>query len=189
VRPLAGGDWPAIERLFGANGACAGCWCMYWRIEKGPDWLRAKGKENERAFRRLVRAGRVFGCLAFAGKEPVGWCCLGPRRDFPRLLVSRAIRTDAGPEDWAIVCFFVRSGWRRRGVARSLVAAAVRLAKRHGARLLDAYPVQTKADGSYPAAFAWTGVPAMFAGEGFVDATPNGSRRIVLRARAARPRG
>jgi hypothetical protein len=24
--------WPALEDLFGKNGAVGGCWCMYWRI-------------------------------------------------------------------------------------------------------------------------------------------------------------
>jgi hypothetical protein len=32
VRPLTPELWPALEDLFGAHGACNGCWCMYWRI-------------------------------------------------------------------------------------------------------------------------------------------------------------
>ena len=35
--------WPDFERLFGANGACGGCWCMSWRIEKGEKWEEVKG--------------------------------------------------------------------------------------------------------------------------------------------------
>jgi hypothetical protein len=32
VRPLTPDLWPALEDLFGKNGACNGCWCMYFRI-------------------------------------------------------------------------------------------------------------------------------------------------------------
>jgi len=32
IRPLTPNLWPALEDLFGENGACNGCWCMYWRI-------------------------------------------------------------------------------------------------------------------------------------------------------------
>ena len=35
VRPLREDDWPAIEELFGSNGACGGCWCMWWRVPRG----------------------------------------------------------------------------------------------------------------------------------------------------------
>jgi hypothetical protein len=37
--------WPALEQLFGPNGACGGCWCMWWRIEKGE---RYEGKQRYR---------------------------------------------------------------------------------------------------------------------------------------------
>lgn len=35
IRPLEPGDWPIIVRLFGANGACGGCWCTWARIIEG----------------------------------------------------------------------------------------------------------------------------------------------------------
>jgi hypothetical protein len=31
IRPLLPELWPALEDLFGAKGACNGCWCMYGR--------------------------------------------------------------------------------------------------------------------------------------------------------------
>jgi hypothetical protein len=36
IRPLTPSRWPDLEALFGRNGACNGCWCMYWRI--GPEY-------------------------------------------------------------------------------------------------------------------------------------------------------
>jgi GNAT superfamily N-acetyltransferase len=44
---------------------------------------------------------------------------------------------------WAITCLVVRREYRGQGVARALVAAAVRHAARNGARVIEAYPFDT----------------------------------------------
>ena len=77
VRLLTVGDWPVVSELFGPNGACGGCWCMYWRVPRGGQlWEERKGEPNRRAFMRLVKSGQVHGCLAFAGEEPIGLCAM-----------------------------------------------------------------------------------------------------------------
>ena len=30
--PLAPDRFADFERLFGPRGACAGCWCMFWKL-------------------------------------------------------------------------------------------------------------------------------------------------------------
>lgn len=93
LRPLEPDDWPHLVRLFGGNGACGGCWCMWWRVPRGGKlWEAAKGQKNRDSFRRLVKARKVHGVLAFLGEEPVGWCAFGPRGDFPRLETVKALR-------------------------------------------------------------------------------------------------
>jgi len=180
VRALTPVDWPVIETLFGDNGACGGCWCMTWRIPRGGKlWQENKGKPNRRAFRQLVRAGKVFGCLAFAGDEPVGWCCVGPRADFPRLRTIKALQTDWNQATWSVTCFYIRSRWRGRRVASKLLKAAVEVARQNGAKRLEGYPVKPYGDGSIPAAFAWTGVPRLFECQKFVTITPPGASRDV----------
>ncbi len=71
VRPLEPRDWPALERLFGARGACAGCWCMAWRVPH-KTWAAQKGEKNRRALKRLVESGRATGVLAFAPRGSRG---------------------------------------------------------------------------------------------------------------------
>ena len=99
TRPLAKGDWPLIETLFGANGACGGCWCMWWRVPMGgKTWDAAKGAPNRAAFRALVESGQATGVLALDGDTPVGWCAIGPRAMFPRLERSQwLVRARAPP--------------------------------------------------------------------------------------------
>jgi len=140
---------------------------MYWRRPRGGKlWEEKKGRPNRDAFRRLVTAGRVHGALALAGPTPVGWCCVGPRADFPRLERTKALATEWDDKTWSVVCFFVKTPWRGRGVGGQLLACAARVARTNGASRLEAYPVAPKSDKPIPAAFAWTGVPALFeAGE------------------------
>ena len=76
--PLTTDRWGYFEKLFGKNGACAGCWCMWWRIRRS-EWERRKGQSNKLAFKRLAAAGRPLGILAYADNEPVGWCAVGLR--------------------------------------------------------------------------------------------------------------
>ena len=179
VRALGPGDWPAIEELFGERGACGGCWCMYWRVRGGKAWDAAKGAPNKRAFRSLVHAGSVSGVLAFDGERPVGWCNIGPRGDYERLQHSRVLRS---PEEraWAVTCFYIPAPARGRGVAGALLRGAVDLARRSGAPALEGYPVVPR-EGNVPAAFAWTGVPAIFERNGFRDVTPEGASRPIYR--------
>jgi GNAT superfamily N-acetyltransferase len=182
IRPLARGDWPLIERLFGRNGACGGCWCMWWRVPRGGKlWEQCKGERNRRAFRKLVTAGRVHACIALEADEPVGWCCIGPRKDFPRLERVRALQTEWDERTWSVVCFFVRAGHRGQGIGTALLREAVKLARRGRARRLEGYPVRGRKGGVLiPAAFAWTGTSELFTANAFKDATPPGNPREIL---------
>jgi GNAT superfamily N-acetyltransferase len=67
---------------------------------------------------------------------------------------------------WSIVCFLVRTGYRRQGVARALLRGAIRTARAHGAPALEAYPVNP-AGKRISTSFAYVGTVAMFEREGF----------------------
>jgi len=180
--------WKDVEELFGARGACAGCWCMWWRLAR-PDWTRGKGEGNRRALRRLVGEGDAPGILAYEGKRPVGWCAIAPREAYPVLERSRTLkRLDDAPV-WSVTCFFVAKDWRRRGLSVRLLDAACAFAKKKGATIVEGYPVEPT--GEYPAAWAWTGLRAAFEAAGFAEvARPSRTRPIMRRhLRAAVPRG
>src|SRR5262249_23691418 len=78
------GGWPDLERLFGERGACGGCWCMVWRLRRA-EFDQGKGAANKQAFQSLVLADAQPGILAYAGDEPVGWCAVAPREEYPAL--------------------------------------------------------------------------------------------------------
>lgn len=185
VRAVTASDWPSIEALFGTKGACGGCWCMWARLPQGGKlWEESKGEKNRRSFRRLVQSGQVHAVMAFEDVAPVGWCCFGPRRDFPRLARVRALQRDWKQDTWSIVCFYIHPHWRKQGVASSLLDAASAQALASGAREIEGYPVVSKSPGAIPAAFAWTGIPTLFRAAGYKQLPrQNQPRPIFLRTK------
>lgn len=181
VEEITPASWPDIERLFGPKGACAGCWCMFWRQEKGEKLRDAPAK---RRFRALVESGAARGLLAYdESGEPVGWAALGRKSEFARLARSPTLRTEDDP--LAIPCFFVKPGLRGQGVATALLKGALDAARRQGGGALEAYPVQGE---KLANAFAWTGVRPMFEREGFRVAGEERRGKVRMR-RSVRARG
>lgn len=179
TRELTPDLWPALERLFGANGACGGCWCTYWRIDEGERFDDVKGATAKRRFKALVMRSAAHGVLAFAGDEPVGWCAFERRVDLPRLDRAPSLKCDDAARVWSLPCFFVKAGWRGKGVASTLLAAAEKALRARRAEIAEGYPAKPSGEAKMPGAFAWTGVPAMFEAAGFerADARPRGKQR------------
>ncbi|MGK5089091.1 GNAT family N-acetyltransferase [Bdellovibrionota bacterium FG-2] len=172
--------WPALESLFGSKGACGGCWCMYWRIEKSEKWEEIKGPAAKSRLKKLVASGKAQGVLAFIDNEAVDWCSLGKRVDFDRLNRAPSLACDDAEEVWSAPCFYIRPGFRQKGVATALLRAASALAKKKGARILEGYPVKPNEAGAIPAAFAWTGTQSLFGKAGFkvVGNRDGGKQRV-----------
>jgi ribosomal protein S18 acetylase RimI-like enzyme len=43
---------------------------------------------------------------------------------------------------WSIICFVVPAEFRGQGVAQALLSGAIAYARKHGARLIESYPVE-----------------------------------------------
>jgi len=157
---------------------------MYWRLPRSV-YRQGQGAPNKRAFRRLVSAGRAQGVLAYVGATIAGWCALGPRGDFPALERSRILKPVDDTPVWSIVCFFILPRFRRQGLSTKLVEAAVAHARRRGARVVEAYPVDPRGD--YPPAFAWTGLAASFRQARFEEAARRSPTRPIMRRRIGGP--
>lgn len=188
VIPLTADRWPDVEALFGASGACYGCWCQYWRMPRA-EWRKSKAAANRTALRAQAGSGRPPGLIGYdAAGQPVGWVSLGPRDDFPGLRSGRFFgETPDTPGVWSIVCFYVPAKHRRRHVAEGLLQGAVADARRAGARILEAYPwdlsVKTAAASSL-----YVGTLPLFRRAGFAVASRLVPHRPVVRL-ALRGRG
>jgi len=171
--------WPDLEKLFGEKGACGGCWCMCWRLERA-DFIKGKGHGNKRAFRKLVAGNVQPGVLAYAGDEPIGWCAVAPRQDYPYLERSRVLAVVDDEKVWSITCLFVARPYRRRGVSARLLKAAANLARKKGAKIVEGYPVEPNSS-EMPAAFAWTGMVSAFERAGFEEVVRRSKTRPIMR--------
>src|SRR5687768_10787563 len=90
-KPLSHETWDAFEKLLGPKGACGGCWCMTWRLQKA-DFEISKGEGAKKMMKNLVASHEHVGVLAFHNEEPVGWCAVAPREKYKRLEKSRALK-------------------------------------------------------------------------------------------------
>ncbi len=171
--------WADIETLFGARGACGGCWCMAWRLGAA-EFQKRKGEGNRAALRALVAHGKEPGVLAYGGAGVVGWCAVAPREELKRLEASKILaRVDARPV-WSISCLFVHKGYRRAGLSTGLIRAAVGLAARRGATVVEAYPHDLHGR-TLPPAFVWTGLLSAYLRAGFHEVARRSETRPVVR--------
>jgi GNAT superfamily N-acetyltransferase len=181
IEPMSIERWADLEQLFGPRGACGGCWCMTWRLTRS-EYERNKGNGNRRLFHDVVAQGRPVGLLAYDDGDPVGWCAVAPRDEFPTLDRSRILkRVDEEPV-WSVVCFFVKRTHRHRGLSVLLLQAAVDFAAAHGAEIVEGYPVEPR-KAEMPPVFAFTGLARAFLQAGFVEVARRSETRPIMRYR------
>jgi len=180
IRPLTPSRWKDLETLFGERGACGGCWCMFWRLPRA-EFERRKGAGNRRAFKRLVEGGAAPGLLAYDGREPVGWCAVAPRAEYPGLARSRILEPLDGEPVWSVSCLFVARPYRRQGVSKLLLEAAADHVRRRGGRIVEGYPVDAKTEAAD--AFVWTGLASAFVQAGFTEVARRSPTRPIMRRR------
>jgi GNAT superfamily N-acetyltransferase len=180
VEPVTADRWPDLVDLFtrtgprGGTPVTDGCWCQFWLL-RGKEASDKWGAPGRRRLQREVKRGTEPGLLAYLNGVPVGWCRVGPREMFDRLEHSATLRRVDDEPVWSVVCFYVHPTAKRRGVARALLAGAEALAARHGARLVEAYPVgprQINLD-------AYTGYSPMYAAAGYEVVRQSGRRTLM----------
>lgn len=162
--------WSDFERLFERRGGPKACWCMVWRAT--PDEAKHKdGTSRKAAIAGRVSAGVPIGLLGYLDGEPVAWCSVAPRSTYRRL-----VDDDSSDKNiWSIACFFVVRRLRGQGITQRIIKAAVEHARAHGARIVEAYPV----DPNSPS-YRFMGFVPVFEKAGFREVGRAGSRRHVM---------
>ncbi len=177
--PVTKENWKDFENLFGEKGACAGCWCMYWRMRrKEYDALRGSGLK--RKMKNIVNGGSIPGLMAFINNEPVGWCSVAPREHFPILDNSRVLKRVDDKPVWSVVCFFINRNYRRQGLSVDLLNAAKKFVRMNKGKIIEGYPVEPKS-GKTADVFAWTGLSSAFLKAGFKEVARRSETRPIMR--------
>jgi GNAT superfamily N-acetyltransferase len=182
IEPVTPARWRDLESLFGARGACGGCWCMTWRLPR-KQFNAQKGDGNRLELKRLVESGPPPGLIAYVGGAPAGWCSIAPRACFPALARSRVWRAPDDRPVWSITCLFVLKPYRRQGLSVRLLRAAAAFAATQGAELVEGYPLDT--DDALPPPFVWTGLASAFRKAGFEEVLRRSRHKPIMRRAAS----
>ena len=183
VVPATPERWSDVVTIMGGNGD-RGCWCQAPR-GRSVGYGQSEPGARRQALQSQLDEEPPAGVLAYVEGEVAGWCGFGPRPNLPRLVRSRTIPKVDDLPVWSIVCFLVRVGYRRRGVAAALLDGVVDFARRSGAPGVEAYPIDPQG-GRVDVGFGYVGVTPMFEKAGFrrvveTSAHSDGRPRILMR--------
>jgi ribosomal protein S18 acetylase RimI-like enzyme len=177
-KPLKRNLWTDFEELFGPRGACAGCWCMFWKL-RGKAFEEVKGYETRQMHKSIVDSGVFTGLLAYLHGEVVGWVAVEPRTAYEKLAYSRVLKPVDDQPVWSVTCFFVAKRFRRQGIAVELLKAAIEHVQKQGGRIVEGYPVETSE--TMPAPFIYTGTASAFQQAGFQEVARHSPTRPIFR--------
>jgi GNAT superfamily N-acetyltransferase len=183
VVPATPDRWDDVVSILGGNGD-KGCWCQAPR-GRAVGYGKSEPGVRRVALRDQLEEKPPAGMLAYVGGEVAGWCGFGPRPRLPRLEHSKTIPKVDDLPVWSILCFNVRVGYRRQGVAAALLDGVVAYARRSGAPGVEAYPIDPEG-GRVDVGFGYVGVTPMFEKAGFrrvVETAAHSDRRprILMR--------
>jgi GNAT superfamily N-acetyltransferase len=192
IIPANEASWDDLQAVFGTRGNAAGCQCQ--RFKLAPKESFGSFPAEERAFRLRAQtnsgqpeADTTTGLIAYLDGEPVGWCGVEPRANYSGLLRVFRVPWEGRMEDkadatvWAVTCFFVRRGFRHRGISYALARATVDFARSRGARALEGYPMITQPGQEITWDEMLVGNRAIFAAAGFTEVSHPTPRRLVMR--------
>jgi len=181
--PLTPDLWGDLETVFGASGAYANCWCMWWRMPRKA--FDAVGGDAKRAaFKAVVDdAAPPPGLLAYdATGAPVAWVALGPRSSYPTLQRSPTLKGVEDDGAWIATCFFVHKAHRGGGLIHDLIEAALAHAAAAGAPALLSIPRVLEEGARLPNGSDFVGTETVFAAHGFeVVSRPRPTRAVMRR--------
>ncbi|WP_082716862.1 GNAT family N-acetyltransferase [Microterricola viridarii] len=183
--------WADVERVFGTRGDPATCWCQFFKLSN-EEWKNAEASACKTALEQQVRvAAPPPGVIAYRGDEAVGWCAVEPRVNYGRLMRTRVVAggSPESPDDegvWAVTCFVVRVGHRRRGVGGELLRGAIEQARALGAEAIEGYPVDVAVRGKTSSADLYHGTLTQFLAAGFEEVARPSADRPVMQLHFAR---
>jgi ribosomal protein S18 acetylase RimI-like enzyme len=186
VAPLTPDRWSDLEAVFNARGCsiARGCWCMAYRVSGSRESLPpgvTRSQANRAGLKALVDTGRPPGLIGYRGKVPVGWVSIAPREEYAKLKRSPVMKAVDERPVWSVICFVVPAEYRGQGVAQALLKGAVAYARKQGATLVEAYPVDKAARSRDED--MWFGAKSMYENAGFREVARRKPHRPVVRVK------
>ena len=123
---------------FADNAEWASCYCQcYYEDHTKVKWSDRTAAQNRQIACDRIAQSAMQGYLAYHDGKVVGWCNAAPRT------LLHTLDGEPLPEaetTGTIICFLIAPGSRRKGVARSLLAAACDGLRARGMAIAEACP-------------------------------------------------
>ncbi len=190
VKPANQATYEDLFAIFGVRGYTATCQCQRFKVGPYPWRLGDVPARVERLRAQthcdFPSSETTSGLVAYLDGEPVGWCAVEPRTAYPAMPPMRVAWKERGERKddstvWAVTCFAIRAGYRRRGYTRVLANAAVGFARERGARALEAYPMITEPGVEITWGETHVGTRNIFEDAGMTEVAHPTPRRVVMR--------
>jgi GNAT superfamily N-acetyltransferase len=192
VVPANEASWDDLQTVLGDRGAAAYCQCQRYKLRPKEAFKKFPVEERAHRLRTQTESGHpqsetTSGFVAYLDGEPVGWCAVEPRSNYPGLLRNNRVPWEGRTEDkadasvWAVTCVLARAGFRRQGISYVLARAAVDFARSRGARALEAYPMITEPGKEITWDELHVGSRKIFEAAGFTEISHPTKRRVVMR--------
>lgn len=185
ISPATADRFEDAEHALTGGGDGRSCQCQWWMMPNAQFQRLDTAERTELLRAELAGASIPPALIASVDGEAAGWVRVGPRVEQVRIARTRALAANTelpldDPDVWAISCFVVRREHRGTGLNARLIDAAVAFARERGARVVEAYPVDT-AVANASANELYHGVLSTFLAAGFREvARPRPDRAIVV---------
>lgn len=172
IEPATAERWDNVQHALTGGGDGKSCQCTWWTLTNA-DFSTKSADERREILREEIQSGPPPGLIAYVDGEPAGWVRIGPRTAQIRLSRTRNIVSTTpepldDPSVWAVTCFAIRREHRKQGLTTVLLDAAVDYAKEAGARVIEAYPVDTSG-GTHRSNDLYFGTLTTFLAAGFAE--------------------
>lgn len=190
IVPANQASWEDLESILGKSTCYDDlCFCQRFKIPAG--WRAVSDEQRAERLREQTHCGhpkskQTSGLVGYLDGEPVAWCAVEPRPAYTRLLTTRIewIRPTEDETDeriWAVTCFVIRAGYRKRGLMYAMARAAVDFARARGASAIESYPMITHKGKVITWGELHVGSRKVMASAGFKQVSHPTKRRFVMR--------
>ena len=175
--------WGDVQHSLTGGGDGRSCQCI-WPVVSNKEWEATNVEQRRDMLRDEIAAGPPPGLIAYVDGEAAGWIRIGPRTNQQRILRTRAIvgATEQPLDDdsvWSVTCFVVRREHRGTGLNTQLLEAGIDYARESGARLIEAYPVDTS-EGTHRSNDLFHGTLSTFLAQGLRQTGTLTGHRVLV---------
>lgn len=156
---------------FADNPGWASCYCVFYHQDDPQTNGSRPWRQNRAELEARLRAGSTLGYLAYVDGKPAGWCNASPRNAYP----VRRMGHDDGVG--VVACFVIAPPYRRHGLARRLLDAAIEGFAERGIRRVEAHPV-IGTEGDAP---NYHGPLSLYVDAGFTEVERNERTALVVK--------